>query len=260
MTSSDNETWTGTFTPTSNIEDATNRLSLGTNYTDLAGNNGLAEQTANYEVDTIRPSVDNFTMSDTELKIGDNATVTITFSETVTNFTNTDISIATLDNGTASGSLSTMTPSNDNKTWTGTFIPTDDAEDNTSVLSLRKERYTDLAGNIGAADNETANYEIDTREPVVSSIAITGQEGRQNNFLNPGDNVSFTATFSETVILDNRSGFPQINTIVVGSANREATYTSGSNSDNLTFRYTIKSLNFSGENDTDGISLSLIHI
>ena len=89
----------------------------------------------------------------------------------------------------------------------------------------------------------------------MSSIAITGQSGIQNNFLNPGDNVSFTATFSETVILDNASGSPIINTIVVGSANREATYTSGSNSDNLTFRYTIKSLNFSGENDADGISV-----
>ena len=35
------------------------------------------------KVDTTAPSVDNFTMSDTELKIGDNATVTLVFSEAV---------------------------------------------------------------------------------------------------------------------------------------------------------------------------------
>ena len=35
------------------------------------------------KVDTTAPSVDNFTMSDTELKIGDNATVTLEFSEAV---------------------------------------------------------------------------------------------------------------------------------------------------------------------------------
>ena len=40
MTSSDNITWTGTdrFTPSSDVEDATNVLTLATSYTDTAGN------------------------------------------------------------------------------------------------------------------------------------------------------------------------------------------------------------------------------
>ena len=38
MTSSDNITWTGTFTPSSDVEDATNVMSLGTDWTDTAGN------------------------------------------------------------------------------------------------------------------------------------------------------------------------------------------------------------------------------
>ena len=137
MSSTDNESWTGTFTPTSNIEDATNTLSLAINsYTDLAGNNGPASTTLNYEIHTLAPTVDNFTMSDTELKIGDTATVTLTFSEAVTGFSNDDITIASLDNGTSTGALSTMTSSNNSITWTGTFTPTDDIEDNTSVLTL----------------------------------------------------------------------------------------------------------------------------
>ena len=60
-----------------------------------------------------------------------------------------------------------------------------------------------------------------------------------------------TVNFSETVILDNTGG-PPVLTIVVGSTARPTTFISGSNSDNLTFRYTIQA----GENDTDGISIS----
>ena len=94
-------------------------------------------------------SVDNFTISDTEFKIGDNATVTLVFSEVVcgassgcslsqtggTDFSNADITISNLDNGTPSGTLSTMT-SSDNETWIGTFTPTPNTEDNSSTLSL----------------------------------------------------------------------------------------------------------------------------
>ena len=35
-------TWTGTFTPTDDIEDTTNVISVGTTLTDLAGNAPLA--------------------------------------------------------------------------------------------------------------------------------------------------------------------------------------------------------------------------
>jgi hypothetical protein len=56
MTSTDNTTWTGTFTPTDDTEVASNTLSLSS-WTDLAGNNGpAADATPNYEVDTQAPS------------------------------------------------------------------------------------------------------------------------------------------------------------------------------------------------------------
>ena len=113
------------------------------------------------KVDTTAPSVDNFTMSDTELKIGDNATVTLVFSEPIcgdnatsgcslsqtggVDFSNADITIPNLDNSTPTGTLTTMT-SDDNETWTGTFTPAINAEDNSSRLSLGTG-YTDLAGN-----------------------------------------------------------------------------------------------------------------
>ena len=57
MSTSDNITWTGTLTPSSSVEDASNILSLATTYTDLGGNAGPSATTANYSVETIRPSV-----------------------------------------------------------------------------------------------------------------------------------------------------------------------------------------------------------
>ena len=238
MSSSDNKTWTGTFTPTADTEDASNTLSLATSYTDTDGNLGPAQTTANYEVETLAPSVSSFTLSDTALKSGDNATVTLVFSENVASFSSSaDITVA-------NGTLATMT-STDNKTWTGTFTPTTNTEDASNTLSLATS-YTDTAGNAGPTQT-TANYEVDTLAPSVSSIEISSATGIQNKLLNAGDVVSVTSTFSETVTV---TGTPQL-TLVVGSTDRTATYHSGSGGTTLVFKYTIQAV----ETDDDGISI-----
>jgi len=138
--------------------------------------------------------------------------------------------------------------SSDNVTWTGTFTPTANTEDASNTLSLATS-YTDTAGNAGPAAT-TANYEVETLAPTVNSVAISSASGVQNSLLNAGDNVSVTATFSESVIVDNASGTPTL-TLVVGSDNRTATYASGSGSTPLLFQYTIQA----GETDSDGISI-----
>ena len=66
MTSSDNITWNGTFTPTTNTEDSSNVLSLATTYTDLAGNSGPTGTTSNYEVDTLAPTVSSIAITSAE--------------------------------------------------------------------------------------------------------------------------------------------------------------------------------------------------
>jgi len=238
MSSSDNKTWTGTFTPTADTEDASNTLSLATSYTDTDGNLGPAQTTANYEVETLSPSVSSFTLSDTALKAGENATVTLVFSENVASFSSSaDITVA-------NGTLATMS-SSDNKTWTGSFTPTADTEDASNTLSLATS-YTDTAGNAGPAQT-TANYEVETLSPSVSSIEISSATGIQNKLLNAGDVVSVTSTFSETVTV---TGTPQL-TLVVGSTDRTATYHSGSGGTTLVFKYTIQAV----ETDDDGISI-----
>jgi hypothetical protein len=117
MSSSDNVTWTGTFTPTANTEDASNVLSLATSYTDTAGNAGPAENTLNYAVDTLAPTV-TFSMPGCSLWNsssntcttattfnplhgaaggGRRSNITITFSEEVRKLDDSDLTNSNID-------------------------------------------------------------------------------------------------------------------------------------------------------------------
>ena len=193
---------------------------------------------ASYKVDTTAPTVTTFSISDTELLSGDNATVTLVFSEVVASFS------SSADISDPNGTLTTMT-SSDNITWAGTFTPDNNIADMTNTLTLGTN-YTDTAGNAGPAKT-TENYKIDTQVPTVSGIVISSAIGIQNSFLNEGDNISVTATFSENVLV---TGTPQL-AMAVGSDNRTATYTSGDNSTTLVFTFAIQA----GETDVDGISI-----
>ena len=183
MTTGNNTTWTGTFTPSINIEDATNILTLSTSYTDVAGNAGPSATTSNYEVDTLLPTVSSFVLSDSALKAGETATVTLTFSEAVAGFSNADITVV-------NGILSTMTTGN-NIIWTGTFTPSINIEDATNILTLSTS-YTDVAGNAGPSAT-TSNYEVDTLLPTVSSFVLS------DSALKAGETATVTLTFSEAV-------------------------------------------------------------
>ena len=118
------------------------------------------------------------TLSDAALKIGDTATVTITFSEAVTNFSNSDV---TAPNGT----LGTFTSGDGGVTWTATFTPTADIEDATNVVAVAAS-YTDLAGNAGSAGS-SGNYSIDTHAPTAPTIsAVTDDVGPVTGALRNG--------------------------------------------------------------------------
>jgi len=164
--------------------------------------------------------------------------VTATFSETVIVDNSSGNPTITLvvgsDNRTAtytSGDNSTALVFRYTIKATGTSGENDD--DGISIpenaLALDNGTIKDLAGNNATLTHslvsDNSSVKVDTTLPTVS-VAITGEDGIQNSFLNAGDNVSVTATFSETVIVDNSSGNPTI-TLVVGSDNRTAAYTSG---------------------------------
>ncbi|MBH3408074.1 DUF4347 domain-containing protein [Pseudomonas glycinae] len=180
-------TWTATFTPTNNITDSTNLITLD-NTGVTAINDGVAgvgtTNSVNYAIDTARPTV-NIVMSDTALKIGDTSLVTFTFSEAVTGFTNADLSIA-------NGTLSAVSSSDGGITWTGTFTPTASISDTTNLITLDNTGIADLAGNAGTGTTDSVNYAIDTVRPTATIVVA-------DTNLAAGETSLVTITFSEAV-------------------------------------------------------------
>ena len=196
---------------------------------DLAENNAdlthsLVSDNNSYMVDTEAPRVDNFTLSDTALKIGDNATVTLVFSEAVasSSFSSAvDITVAGTAGAADNGSLATMT-SSDNITWTGTFTPAADTEEDNNTLSLTTSSYTDIAGNDGLSAT-TANYAIDTLVPTISSV-IAGW----GTYLNAAeDDSAGTVTVVTSGVEDN-----QTVTVTLNSTNYPGTVSDNSTGSN----------------------------
>ena len=146
-------------------------------------------------IDTTAPSVVSFIISDTSLKVGETATVTLQFSESVSGF-NSDDNITEQN-----GSLATMETS-DNITWTGTFTPTDDIEDTTNILQLVTS-YTDSVGNTGPTAH-TSNYSIDTKEPTISDIT-TSAFSWGTTLNSTEDNSNGTVTVTTTGVEDNQT-------------------------------------------------------
>ena len=121
------------------------------------------------------------------MNAGDNVSVTATFSEVVN--VNTDNGTPTLTLAVGSDNRTAVYASGDNSTalvfrytivsgdtdTNGISIRENALDNNSSRLSLGTS-YTNIAGNSGP-DNQTANYEIDTKEPTVSSVEITHADG-----------------------------------------------------------------------------------
>ena len=179
-------TWTGTFTPSASIADATNLITLNnTGIADLAGNAGSGTTDSNnYTIDTARPTA-TIVVADPALKIGDTSLVTFTFSEAVTGFTNADLSVA-------NGTLSAVTSNDGGITWTGTFTPSASLTDATNLITLDNTGIADLAGNAGSGTTDSNNYAIDTVRPTATIVVA-------DPALNIGGTSLVTITFSEAV-------------------------------------------------------------
>ncbi|WP_415772598.1 Ig-like domain-containing protein [Pseudomonas sp. LB3P38] len=179
-------TWTGTFTPTASITDATNLITLdNTGVSDSAGNAGSGTTDSNnYAIDTVRPTA-TIVVTDTALKIGETSLVTITFSEAVSGFTNADLTIA-------NGTLTSVSSSDGGITWTATFTPNASINDTTNLITLNNTGISDLAGNAGSGTTDSNNYAIDTLRPTATIVVA-------DNALRIGETSLVTITFSEAV-------------------------------------------------------------
>ncbi|MHA1103753.1 Ig-like domain-containing protein, partial [Kosakonia cowanii] len=157
-------TWTTTFTPTANISSTNNVITLNSSgVTDLAGNTGTGTTDSNnYSIDTQRPGA-TITLSDTTLKAGERATVTITFSEAVTGLDLNDLRVM-------NGTLSNLATIDGGITWTATLIPAPGTIAATNQISLDNSLITDLAGNRGEGNTQSADYSIDSAPPRVTGL------------------------------------------------------------------------------------------
>jgi len=179
-------TWVATFTPTSNITDTTNLITLNnTGVTNLGGNAGVGSTDSNnYAIDTQRPTA-TIVVADNQLAVGQTSTVTITFSEAVTGFTLADLTVA---NGTLSG----LSSSDGGITWTATLTPTAGITDTSNLITLDNTGVTDLAGNAGSGSTDSNNYAIDSQRPTATLVMA-------DNDLRAGESTTVTITFSEAV-------------------------------------------------------------
>ncbi|QPN46133.1 DUF4347 domain-containing protein [Priestia aryabhattai] len=244
-------TWTGTFTPTSNITDATNLITLdNTGVTDSAGNAGSGTTNSNnYSLDTQRP-VATIVVADTALRIGETSLVTITFSEAVSGFSNADLTVA-------NGTLSAVSSSDGGITWTATFTPASTVTDATNLITLDNAGVADAAGNSGSGTTDSNNYAVDTVRPTAtivvadSSLAIgetstvtivfnepvtgltladfTVQNGTLSG-LSTSDNINWTATFTPAGNVTDASNLITLdNTGVMDTAGNAGTGSTDSN-------------------------------
>ena len=188
---------------------------------DAAGNAVDQVTSSAFTYDVTAPTVSSAAMSDSALKSGETATLTITFSEAVTAFANADLTIP-------NGSLTAVSSADGGTTWTATYTPDADVEDTSNVISIATS-YTDLAGNAGAA-GQTANFEIDTLLPTITSITSDTNDGSYNQ----GDEINIIATFSEAVSLSGGnfvitldSGGTVTITSITSSTTANGTYTVG---------------------------------
>lgn len=179
-------TWTATLTPSADLADTSNAVTLANDaVTDLAGNAGTGTSISNnYAIDTLRPGA-TITVSDTALRIGETAQVTIAFSEAVSGFPSAGLSIG-------NGSLAGMVSADGGMTWTATLTPGDGVSSAANLVTLAAAGVADLAGNALAAAVSSNNYAIDTLRPT-AAISLA------DNALRIGESTQITITFSEAV-------------------------------------------------------------
>jgi len=116
----------------------------------------------------------------------------------------------------------------------------------TVILQLKPNSVTGSATTGPAALSSANTIVIDRTAPTISA-ALTGPS---NATFIPGQSLTFTAPFSETVTV---TGTPRL-ALTIGSTTRYANYASGSNSRTLTFTYVVQTS--PSDIDTDGIAVS----
>ena len=168
----------------------------------------------------------------------DGFTVTITFSELVMGLTANAIEVT---NGTGSNFAGT------GAVYTLEIAPDAGIEDDVTV-TVTAGAVVDGVNNGNLEASEV--FPVDTKAPVVSTVAITSNPGPDATYA-PGEAIEVTVTFSETVTVDTTNGMPDL-VLTLGAQTKLAAYGRGSNSETLVFAYPVVSDDLA----TGGVSIA----
>ena len=179
-------TWTATFTPSTDLTDTSNVITLAnTGVTDAAGNAGVGTTDSNnYAIDTAAPTL-AITSDVSAVKAGETATITFTFSEAPTGFAAGDVT-------TTGGALSGLAVTGNALVYTATFTPTAGQGSGNASITIAGNDYTDAAGNNNAGAGTTPAISIDTLRPTATIVFA-------DTALKAGVTSLVTITFNEAV-------------------------------------------------------------
>ena len=216
--------------------------------------------TSIYKVDGVAPTVSRIAITSTApnntYRIGNKIQVTVTFSETVTVDTTNGTPTLTLRVGSEGKAASYESGAGTTGVVFAYTVAAGDEDTNgislaSNQLSFNGGTITDSIGNPAtlshSAFKSKATHKVDGVGPTVSGIAITSTPSSHSTY-KLGEKIQVQVTFSENVVV---SGTPQL-TLTIGTANKTATYISGTGTANLIFQYTVAA----GDTDTDGISVA----
>jgi large repetitive protein len=184
--------YTGVFTPDANFFGNGSISVADGAFRDRGGNGNTDGNDTDNSVSLIiqsAPTTLAITSDKTELKAGETATLTFTFSSAPTGFAAADIAVT-------GGTLSALTVNPNNASvYTATFTPTANAAEGMGSVTVLKGSYTGQGGlSGGGAKLSTLNF--DTQAPTL--VTLNPEDG---GFLAASAGASLVATFSEDVLI-----------------------------------------------------------
>jgi len=206
---------------------------------DVAGNISGASTSVTLVSDYVVPTI-QLSSSRSTLIAGQTATITATLSETSINFTSSDVSAT---GGLVSGFTGSGT------TYSFTFTPASSSTTPMSVQVLAGV-FSDAVGNLNTASTAVTAV-VDTVIPTVSSVSSPNANGPYR----AASTIDVAVTFSKVVVVTTSAGSPTL-LLETGTQDRLATYSSGSGTSVVTFRYVVQAGDAS--NDLDAQSTTAL--
>jgi hypothetical protein len=166
----------------------------------------------------------------------------VSFSEFVNSVTVDDFAL--FATGTVTGTIAAVRGDGANYIVTVTDI----TGDGTLRLDVSGAGIADSAANLLSGGFNTGDvYTVDQSAPSVSSVGVP-----ENGTYVAGQSLDFTVNFDESIGVLTDGGTPRLALTLATGGTVYASYVSGSDTNALTFRYTV----VSGELDSDGISVA----